>query len=254
MEFALPMLPGSGAFYDWVTAQPKYYPGSRWEFAEVRQLVATAARPVSLLDVGCGSGDFLISLKGLSNVDAAGLDTTPNSVDTCHERGVSAVCLGIHDYSARYPDKKYDFVVSFHCIEHVADPAAFVRDLATLLKPNGKLIITAPLSPMYFETSWFDPLNHPPHHLSRFTVQSLQALASNAKLSASVRTSPSPRLARRALNTVRLKFEGPTGSLRTVKLLAYAPMLALELVKQIRFSVERSNYQGNTFIATFTSE
>src|ERR1700676_2813515 len=58
MVSAVPMIPGDDPFYRWVTSQPNYYPSSRWEWQSVVEQIthAAASRPISLLDVGCGSG------------------------------------------------------------------------------------------------------------------------------------------------------------------------------------------------------
>ena len=62
----------------------------------------------------------------------------------------------------------FDFVASFHCLEHVPDPRGFVAAMLAALKPGGSLLLSTPYSPMSVENHWFDPLNHPPHHMSRW--------------------------------------------------------------------------------------
>ena len=50
---------------------------------------------------------------------------------------------------------KIDVVVSFEVIEHVVDPMAVLVEFARLLKPGGKLLLTAPL---------LSHLHMEPHH------------------------------------------------------------------------------------------
>ena len=43
-----------------------------------------------------------------------------------------------------FPDSSFDAAVCFEVIEHVADPAALVRELARVLRPGGTLAISTP--------------------------------------------------------------------------------------------------------------
>lgn len=52
-------------------------------------------------------------------------------------------------------DGGYDAILCTEMLEHVADPLAVVRELARLLKPGGKLMLTAPLG---------SGIHQEPHH------------------------------------------------------------------------------------------
>src|SRR6202043_1124076 len=47
------------------------------------------------------------------------------------------------------PDRSVDVVVSFETIEHVEKPAAFLRECARVLVPEGLLIVSTPNRPVY---------------------------------------------------------------------------------------------------------
>lgn len=169
LVFADPMKPGDSAFYAWITSQRDYYPKHRWEWDRAKTLIGaheTQSQP-SVVDVGCGGGDFMAFLSNAAGVNIVGLDTTTSSVDACRRKGLTAHCADIDQFAAERPSEQFDYCVTFHCIEHVDDPLGFMRGIKRLLAKGGKIVVSAPYSPMSFEEMWFDPLNHPPHHLTR---------------------------------------------------------------------------------------
>jgi SAM-dependent methyltransferase len=50
---------------------------------------------------------------------------------------------------AGVPDGKLDFVHSSHCLEHLRDPAAGLRNWLRILKPGGHMIVTVPDEDLY---------------------------------------------------------------------------------------------------------
>ena len=97
------------------------------------------------LDVGCGAGLLAEPLARLG-ASVTGLDAAPENiaVAVAHAQGQG---LAI-DYRAtpveQVSDSGYDLVTSMEVIEHVADPAAFVRALAAKLAPDGLMILSPP--------------------------------------------------------------------------------------------------------------
>lgn len=96
------------------------------------------------LDVGCGAG---LLAEPLARLGAAvtGLDASPELIAAAREH---ARASGLEiDYRAgelRTMQGTFDLVTCMEVIEHVADPAAFVRDLAKRVAPDGLLILSTP--------------------------------------------------------------------------------------------------------------
>ena len=256
---ALPMSPGDSEFYAWVTNQPDYYPAFRWEWGPVVERISrvSALAPISILDVGCGSGDFLSLIKDIPGVDAWGLDATTTSIETAKARGLQAICADMQKFLALEPAKKFDFVTSFHCLEHVDNPVSFMRDIKHLLKLDGGVAwISAPLSPMSHEHSWFDPLNHPPHHMSRWSMTALNKLAEVTGLNVSLTSSPARSNIRRAARalmlakTGRLDHKDPIHAL--IFSLRHFPDFLREWSVQSRRPRIDGRREGDTFLAAFT--
>lgn len=213
IEYAVPRIPGNSAFYNWITERGGYYPDARWEWdvvlSELRE-----AEGGSLLEVGCGAGHFLMRATRERRVSAMGIDLAPESIAECRAQGLDALCCSLEEFLASDVErsKRFKFVVAFHCLEHLADPLAFAGSAAAMLAQNGRLFFSTPYSPMSFEELWFDPLNHPPHHLTRWNEKSYRHLARMLGLTVKFfMPRPSSSLSR-ALRALMLSAKGPHAS------------------------------------------
>ena len=214
LQFCWPLHPGSPAFYEWVSGFESYYPGLRWEYDEVRRRLEMgkppAGKPFKVLDAGCGKGDFLRGLDAIPNECKFALDLNEPAVAACRQRGFQAFCGTVETAMAANFLKAAEFsvVTSFHCLEHVPQPVAFVETLLKAVAPGGRLFVSTPYSPMSFEDEWFDIMNHPPHHMTRWNLKAYKRLAEmlGAKMCWFV---PPSSPARMALNAFRLTRYGP---------------------------------------------
>jgi SAM-dependent methyltransferase len=211
LQFAWPMVPGNARFYEWVSSFPSYYPQGRWEYRRVSELLASrkSQSNFSVLDVGCGKGDFLRSLNSLSEEKRFGLDLNAPAIEACRKNGFQAFCGTMEAASeAGFLTKQFSAVTSFHCLEHVPNPVEFVKSLVEATAPGGSVFISTPYSPMSFETEHFDILNHPPHHLTRWNLAAYQKLAEILGVKLRYFTPCSSAL-KRTLAVFRLLHYGP---------------------------------------------
>jgi SAM-dependent methyltransferase len=75
------------------------------------------------------------------------------------------------------PDGKYDFLVSSHCLEHLASPTAALTNWARIIRPGGFLIVTVPDEWLYEGARW--PSRYNPDHKSSFTLRSAPLIATS---------------------------------------------------------------------------
>jgi SAM-dependent methyltransferase len=213
LEFCDPPLPGNIAFYEWAGGFASYYPAFRWEYGEVARILKSqsiAAPDFKVLDVGCGKGDFLHALDFLAAQKKFAIDLNEPAIRACREQGFNAFCGTVESAIAAGFIKPGGFpvVTSFHCLEHVSRPVEFVRELLRATAPGGRLLLSTPYSPMSFERDWFDVLNHPPHHMTRWNLAACRKLAEI--LGVKMRHfAPRTRPMKQALQTFRLKTHGP---------------------------------------------
>jgi SAM-dependent methyltransferase len=180
LEYAWPPRSGSPALYAWLAEQAGYYPAGRWEWDATLEAIASRRTDLRLLDVGCGAGAFLEKAGRLMpQMTAIGIDTSEQAIAASAARGATIHVATPKQLLKQHPDLEHSFdvVVAFHCLEHVSAPVAFIEALLDLLRSDGRLYISTPYSPMSLELEWIDPLNHPPHHMTRWNKVAYAALA-----------------------------------------------------------------------------
>lgn len=96
-----------------------------------------------LMDVGCGSGDFLQMARQLGWA-CVGLELDPAAVHTAREHGLQ-VEEAAYDRLAHYPEE-FDCIICSHVLEHVHAPLDLLEKLHGALKPGGTLLLSAPNS------------------------------------------------------------------------------------------------------------
>lgn len=101
----------------------------------------------TLLDAGCGNGEFLDFIARQRGIHVVGLDVTPEATHLASallaERGSVFDCT-IEDAGARFPEH-FDYITCLGAIEHTMDPAKSFKSLMKCLRPGGRLLITVPL-------------------------------------------------------------------------------------------------------------
>jgi SAM-dependent methyltransferase len=103
----------------------------------------------SVLDAGCGGGGMPLSFAEEAR-RVVGIDLAPRFADAGHrlaaEHGLRNLSFARADGQALpFRDASFDMVLSHAVIEHVADAALYLRELARVLKPGGTMYLsTAP--------------------------------------------------------------------------------------------------------------
>lgn len=138
---------------------------------------AAAAGPARILDAGCGSGRNMVLLARRGAV--TGIEPASQSREVARARGLGPVLPGSLDDPLPFDDASFDLAVALDVLEHVADDEAALVELARVLAPGGRLLVTVP------QYGWLwgehDVLSH--HH-RRYTRALLLARAAAAGLAA----------------------------------------------------------------------
>ncbi len=136
-----------------------------------RHLVAYnyAAANISgkVLEVGCGEG-YGLSLLADKADEYIAIDKFAPDLSRFAARLNNVHFIQMDVPPLGFPDDTFDAIVSFQVIEHIEEDEALVKEMARVLKPGGKLILTTPNKNM--------SLTRNPWHIREYRATELAAL------------------------------------------------------------------------------
>jgi len=165
----------------WLAPLGHVHPGGPQAFAAAAMFLPAPGGGASLLDVGCGGGDFIATMRDLG-WKVSGVETDPVAVERARGRQLD-VRLGDLD-SAHFADTSFDAISLAHVIEHVHDPGRLLAECRRILEPNGKLAITTPNASSWahrhFGRDWRGL--EPPRHIHIFNPKNIRLILEEAGL------------------------------------------------------------------------
>ena len=115
-------------------------------------------RPKSILEIGCGAGEFLQKVS--SGVEySLGLDINESALELARQKGLEVCAKSVHDL-----EKSFDMIVLFEVLEHLKSPGEILRAIERKLNLGGVLVIAVPNPDGYLKDMGVVLLDMPPHH------------------------------------------------------------------------------------------
>lgn len=118
-----------------------------------------------ILEIGCAEGALGALVKASCAVRYDGVELSEDAISAAQ----------VLDQVSRQPanmlvdNEKYDLVISFHVLEHLADPVRELQDWHALLQHDGRLIVEVPNGSGHPDIE----IDRHPEHLHQFTPASL---------------------------------------------------------------------------------
>jgi 2-polyprenyl-3-methyl-5-hydroxy-6-metoxy-1,4-benzoquinol methylase len=125
----------------------------------------------SMLDFGCGTGDFVKFVKDKKLI-AEGIEPNPIAFQKAKEKGIK-VYNDVSEVS-----KTFDAITLFHVLEHVEDYDRTLENLISKLNPGGLILIAVPnyksYDAKYYKEKWaaWDV----PRHLWHFNKDNIKQI------------------------------------------------------------------------------
>ncbi len=111
----------------------------------------------TLLDIGCGTGEFIKSLP--PTIETTGIDLNPLPIQN--------KLIIKDDFIKHRFTEKYDIITFWHSLEHFSDPQKVINKSISLLTRQGTILISLPntnsLAYKISQNTWFHL--DPPRHL-----------------------------------------------------------------------------------------
>jgi SAM-dependent methyltransferase len=169
LTYFVPAIPGDATFYEELARAMPYH-DRRWEFG----LVVRSLRPADqVVDLGCGDGAFVRAIA--SRVGrAVGVDHNSDAIDRLRADGLEAYAEPFGAFAERNVGA-FDVACSFHTLEHLRAVDDLMRPAVACVRGGGRLFVSVP-NANRLRVDDFEPLDHPPHHVSRWRSADLEAL------------------------------------------------------------------------------
>ena len=105
----------------------------------LRRLVALCdiRPPLRVLEVGCGTGNYVSSLAAITSAHCSGLDPSSKMLDAARQKSTSVSWFQGFAESLPFPNGSYDFIYSVDILHHVQDRGAFFREAFRVLAGDG---------------------------------------------------------------------------------------------------------------------
>jgi 2-polyprenyl-3-methyl-5-hydroxy-6-metoxy-1,4-benzoquinol methylase len=144
-----------------------------------RNLVRKYSISNKILDVGCGTGEFLLEMKS-QGWEISGVEPSANARESAEKKIDTKIFKSLDDVS----ENNFSAITLWHVLEHLPDPNLALQTLRKLINETGTIFIAVPnlqsYDATYYQSFWaaYDV----PRHLWHFDKKNMKILLEKNKL------------------------------------------------------------------------
>ncbi|MBL4705448.1 MAG: class I SAM-dependent methyltransferase [Flavobacteriales bacterium] len=140
-----------------------------------QNLISSLTAEKTLLDIGCGTGDFLKFCQD-HNWQTIGLEPSASAREICHSKSVEAKDI---DQLHELENNSISVITMWHVLEHVYHLNRDFKQIKSVLKDDGRLVIAVPNCSSYDASKYgkYWAAYDLPIHLYHFRPNDIKELA-----------------------------------------------------------------------------
>jgi len=145
--------------------------------SKLKKLKKVHLNATSILDVGCGTGDFL-SACFKNEFEIFGIEPNKQAREIALQKINNNSLFDSFESLQKTTNCKFDIITLWHVLEHVPNLLEYVKMLKKLLNPSGVLVIAVPNFKSYDARHYkeFWAAYDVPRHLWHFSKEAIAAL------------------------------------------------------------------------------
>jgi SAM-dependent methyltransferase len=145
---------------------------------QVLQLLAgdVVSGATEIAEIGCGHGLLQRQIEDEYGKEVTGFDLNEYGLKNNMSRISRVCCYDIHQRAEEF-QSKFDLVLLFDVLEHIADEEGFVRAILYHLSPRGRLVVSVPAG------QWaYSAYDRAAGHVRRYSIDTFRETARIASL------------------------------------------------------------------------
>jgi len=110
---------------------------------ELKKILEEYDKHIEILDIGCGTGEFIQYANKLGYLNTYGIDISLTLVNIAKDKGIEKIAVA-DACNIPFKDNEFDFIILADVIEHIPNYGDCLMEAHRVLKKGGRAFIVYP--------------------------------------------------------------------------------------------------------------